>query len=172
MTNMSIRKLVLAGPVLALLLASCGGDRDLAAPGDPGGPSEADPNSTLAVAGSTFGEILVDDGGNTLYAFTQDSDGVSVCYDECAATWPALISEDELRAGEGVEGSLLGTAARADGSEQVNYAGMPLYHFAGDARPADTNGQGVGDVWFVVSPVGEVIESLPSRSGYGYGAGS
>lgn len=173
MTSMSKRKLVLAVPVLALVLASCGGDRDLASPGEmPRGAPEDDPRPTLAVADSTFGAILVDAEGNTLYAFTQDRDGVSACYDDCAVNWPALISEGELRAGEGVERSLLGTAVRADGSEQVSYAGRPLYHFAGDRRPADTNGQGLGDVWFVVSPVGEILQDSSPGNGYGYGAGS
>lgn len=163
---------MLAVPVLALVLASCGGDRDLASPGEkPRGAPEDDPRPTLAVADSTFGEILVDAEGKTLYAFTQDSDGVSACYDDCAVNWPALISGGEFRAGEGVERSLLGTAVRADGSEQVTYAGMPLYHFAGDARPADTNGQGLGEVWFVVSPVGEIIEGLSPGGGYGYETG-
>lgn len=163
---------MLGVPVLALVLASCGGDRDLASPGEnPRGAPEDDPKPTLAVADSTFGEILVDAEGNTLYAFTQDPDGMSSCYDDCAVNWPALISEGGLRAGEGVERSLLGTAVRADGSEQVTYAGKPLYHFAGDGRPAETNGQGLGDVWFVVSPAGGIIEGSPPGSGYGYGAG-
>ena len=30
---------------------------------------------------------------------------------------------------------------------------------ANDAAPGDTNGQDVGDVWYVVSPTGEPIES-------------
>jgi predicted lipoprotein with Yx(FWY)xxD motif len=41
---------------------------------------------------------------------------------------------------------------------QVTYAGQPLYFFAGDEQPGDTNGQAVGDVWFVVTPDGTPIE--------------
>ena len=37
--------------------------------------------------------------------------------------------------------------------------GHPLYYFASDQSPGDTNGQGIGDVWFVVSPQGEAIQS-------------
>jgi hypothetical protein len=29
---------------------------------------------------------------------------------------------------------------------------MPLYYWIEDVVPGDTNGQGVNDVWFVVSP--------------------
>jgi predicted lipoprotein with Yx(FWY)xxD motif len=29
---------------------------------------------------------------------------------------------------------------------------MPLYFFAEDTAPGDTNGQGRGDVWFVAAP--------------------
>ena len=161
MTRLSRGKLMIAVPVLAVVLASCGGDRDPAAPG-------ADPKFTLEVADSSLGEILVDAEGNTLYAFTQDPNGASVCYDECATNWPALISDAKLSAGESIERSLLGTAVRANGSQQVTYAGMPLYHFAGDARPADTNGQGADDAWFVVSPEGAIIERAAPPGGYGY----
>jgi predicted lipoprotein with Yx(FWY)xxD motif len=48
---------------------------------------------------------------------------------------------------------------QADGSNQVTYAGKPLYHFAGDAKPGDTNGQGVGKVWFVVGADGELVKA-------------
>jgi predicted lipoprotein with Yx(FWY)xxD motif len=53
--------------------------------------------------------------------------------------------------------SLLGTSPRTDGAEQVTYNGWPLYYFANDAAPGDTNGQGVNDVWYVIAPSGEVI---------------
>ncbi len=35
--------------------------------------------------------------------------------------------------------------------------GWPLYGFAGDTAPSQTNGQGVRDVWFVATP------SLPPK---------
>ena len=40
----------------------------------------------------------------------------------------------------------------------MTYAGKPLYYFAGDAKPGDTNGQGVGKVWFVVGADGELVK--------------
>jgi predicted lipoprotein with Yx(FWY)xxD motif len=39
----------------------------------------------------------------------------------------------------------------------VTLDGHPLYYFAGDETADDVNGQGVEDVWYVVSPEGEAI---------------
>jgi len=50
----------------------------------------------------------------------------------------------------------LGTISAADGTSQLT--GFPAYYFAGDAAAGDTNGQGVGDVWWVFGTDGEPIE--------------
>lgn len=68
----------------------------------------------------------------------------------------SACQQGDLSAGKGVDQSLLSTTEITNGSVQVTYAGMPLYQFAGDAEPGDTNGQGSGDVWFVVSPKGQL----------------
>lgn len=113
--------------------------------------------STVMTADTDLGTILVDGEGNTLYLFMSDAQGPSTCVDACAATWPAL--EGPAEAGEGVDEGLLDTAERPDdGSSQVTYNGWPLYHFANDAAPGDTNGQGVGDIWFVVDAEGNPVE--------------
>ena len=39
---------------------------------------------------------------------------------------------------------------RKDGAEQWAFKGMPLYYWAGDSKPGDTNGDGVGGVWHVL----------------------
>jgi len=109
----------------------------------------------VTVGDSSLGSILVDGDGNTLYLFTPDEQGESVCYDQCEANWPPLV--DETGAGDGIDGSLLGTAPRTDGTEQVTYNGWPLYYFANDNAPGDTNGQGLNDVWYVLTPAGEGI---------------
>lgn len=113
------------------------------------------PAASVAVASSGLGDILVDGNGNTLYLFAPDEQGPSVCNDGCAAAWPPLVGE--VTAGDGVDGSLLGTATRDDGAEQVTYNGWPLYYYADDSTPGDTNGQGVNDVWYVVDAAGNGI---------------
>jgi predicted lipoprotein with Yx(FWY)xxD motif len=111
--------------------------------------------AVVMVADSSLGSILVDGDGNTLYLFTPDEQGESVCYDQCEASWPPLV--DEVVAGDGVDAALLGAVARTDGSQQVTYNGWPLYHFANDAAPGDTNGQGINDIWYVLDGAGEAI---------------
>ncbi len=114
--------------------------------------------STVATADTDLGTILVDGEGRTVYLFMPDAQGTSTCVDSCAATWPALPGP--ATAGVGVDGALLDTADRPDdGSAQVTYNGWPLYHFASDAAPGDTNGQGIGDIWFVVDPSGNAVTS-------------
>ena len=110
------------------------------------------------MADSDLGSILVDGQGNTLYLFTNDTqEEASTCTGGCAGTWPALAGT--VTAGEGVDESLIGTVAGEDGTEQATYNGWPLYYYAQDTGPGDTNGQGVGGVWWVVDAEGDAIES-------------
>jgi len=102
----------------------------------------------------------------TLYLFESDTGDTSTCTGDCAATWPPLIAEAPT-AGEGVDEALLGTTIRDDGEVQVTYDGHPLYGFASDRSPGDTEGQGVGDVWFVVDASGKAVTDA-ARTGPGY----
>ncbi len=77
--------------------------------------------------------------------------GVSTCYDQCAAAWPPVLVQGDVVSPDGL-GNTLSMAGRQDRSQQLTFNGMPLYRFAADQGPADTNGQGVGNVWFVVNP--------------------
>jgi predicted lipoprotein with Yx(FWY)xxD motif len=158
----SIKVFALAG-VLALGLAACGSDEP-AAPAAPQPASQPGPayggggGATTVKTGETdLGTFLTDADGMTLYSFGADQDGESTCYDDCAASWPAVTVSGDPSAASGVDASKLGTTERTDGTVQVTYGGHPLYYFASDSAPGDTNGQGVGDVWYVVSPEGDPI---------------
>lgn len=116
--------------------------------------------ATVAVSESAdFGSILVDGEGMSLYLFTKDTQnsGASTCVDDCLAKWPPLLTDGDPVAGEGVDETLLGTITRDDGTTQVTYNGWPLYYNAEDTAAGDTNGQGVGDVWFLVTAAGEAV---------------
>lgn len=125
-----------------------------------GEADDADGDATVTTADSEFGAILVDAEGMTLYMFEPDGgQGESTCTDECAAAWPPLTVEDEPTVGSALDEGLLSTTEREDGTTQVVYNGHPLYNFAQDEAPGDTNGQGANDVWWVLaSPDGEPVE--------------
>ena len=98
-----------------------------------------------------LGTILTDAKGMTLYIFEKDTPGKSNCYDKCATNWPPLIGKEPLTLPDGVPGKLT-LIDRTDGTKQVAYNGAPLYFFLADKKAGDTNGQEVGDVWYVINP--------------------
>ena len=131
-------------------------------------PVPVEPSAVVPVTGGTtvsvgqndaLGSFLVDDKGMTLYLFTKDTPNTSNCYEKCATAWPPLLTTGNPIAGEGVDASMLGTTTRTDGTTQVTYNGWPLYYYEKDKAPGDVVGQDVGDVWFVISPAGEQVES-------------
>ena len=120
-------------------------------------PAAAMPSGPAAVnvgQNATLGSFLVDANGMTLYIYANDTPGVSTCTAGCATNWPPLLTNGAPVAGQGVTASMLGTTSRADGSTQVTYNGWPLYYFAADKAAGDTNGEGKGGVWNVVTPDG------------------
>jgi predicted lipoprotein with Yx(FWY)xxD motif len=115
--------------------------------------------TTVIIAASQFGDILVDGQGRTLYGFTPDeATGTPTCYDACEANWPPLVAPAEITVGEGLVASDFTAVARTDEEgDQVKIGSFPLYYFANDTAPGQTNGQGVGGKWFVVGADGELI---------------
>ncbi len=125
-------------------------------------PNRAPGAARVGVVRSPLGRIVVDSNSRTLYLFEKDKPGRSACYGQCATYWPPLITHGKPVARPGVKRSLLGTTRRANGSQQVTYAGHPLYRFALDTKPGQTNGEGLNDFgagWDVLSPAGKKIES-------------
>ncbi len=107
----------------------------------------------VVTATGPLGTYLTGVKGLTLYTFKPDSPNTSTCDGGCAEAWPpfTVASGVEIAAGAGVDKALT-TFARADGRLQVAYDGAPLYYFANDTSAGDTNGQGLGDNWFVAKP--------------------
>ena len=103
----------------------------------------------------TFGTILTDSAGMSLYLFTDDERNKSNCSGGCAVAWPPLLTTGDPVAGDGVNQRSLGTIDRDDGSTQVTYNGWPLYYFMNDNDPGDTAGQ--YGTWFLVSISGGPI---------------
>jgi predicted lipoprotein with Yx(FWY)xxD motif len=106
----------------------------------------------------SFGVILVAANGRTLYRYTPDRRGKSVCVAACLKFWPALLVKTKPTAGSGVKASLLGTIKAAKGMRQVTYAGYPLYYFVDDKKGGQTKGQGYQKLWYVVAPTGKLVK--------------
>jgi predicted lipoprotein with Yx(FWY)xxD motif len=151
----------------AVAVAGCGGNNDdnvKASPPTASAKVSTQSGSKAAVGVSTgsLGMYLVDSQGRTLYLFEKDTSTMSTCSGACASAWPPSTTSGHPKAGSGVSASLLGTTTRSDGGTQLTFDGHPLYRYAGDQSPGDTNGQGLeqfGGGWYVVSPAGHKIES-------------
>jgi predicted lipoprotein with Yx(FWY)xxD motif/plastocyanin len=117
----------------------------------PAAPAAA-PN--VKVADNALGKIVTDASGKSLYTNKNDvaNSGKSTVSGATLTVWPVF----SIPTGNPVKATdLPGDVAvitRDDGAKQVTYKGMPLYYFARDNGPGDTNGQGIGNVWFVAMP--------------------
>jgi predicted lipoprotein with Yx(FWY)xxD motif/plastocyanin len=153
---MKVRQSIALLLVTVFALAACAPQAATQAPS----PSSATGSGPTVVLGKSdqLGSFLVDPKGMTLYLFLKDSPNTSNCYDACAKSWPPLLADGSPVAGDGLDAAKLGITARTDGTSQVTYNGWPLYYFANDKQPGDTNGQNVKQVWFVISPAGEKVD--------------
>ncbi|MFD9905920.1 SCO0930 family lipoprotein [Streptomyces sp. NPDC059063] len=103
-----------------------------------------------------LGEIVVDGNGMTVYRFTKDSAWPmkSACTGACLEKWPVVkpVAKNDTK---GILKKGFVTFNRPDGLKQQTIDCWPLYTFAGDKKPGDTNGQGVGGTWFAAAPNGK-----------------
>ena len=160
-----------AGAAIGLLsmtgCGSSGGEDDTASStsSSPSSSSSAASEAVLATADSDLGDIVVDAQGMTVYVFDKDTagSGVSACADTCLDNWPAVTVDDDESAPavDGVTGEV-GTIERDDGTYQVTLGGLPLYLYAADSQAGDVTGQGVGGIWWVVSPDGAKVAAAPA----------
>ncbi|MFI1422796.1 SCO0930 family lipoprotein [Streptomyces sp. NPDC020731] len=133
--------------------AGGGGTQASASPSDTAGELNVSTNAEL-------GKVVTDSLGLTLYRFDQDTaePPASNCEDDCAKTWPP-VPADDATAGEGIDKSLLGEVARADGTKQLTVAGWPAYRYVKDVNAGDVKGQGVGGKWYALNPEGKKAQA-------------
>lgn len=112
-----------------------------------------------------LGEIVIDKNGHTVYRFMKDSPWPmkTACTGECLEKWPVIEPVDandtegiDLK-GSGPRGQGYVVFDRPDGLKQQTIDCVPIYTFAGDKKPGDTNGQGVGGTWFAIRPDGKPV---------------
>lgn len=178
MKRLTLFAVAAAALAAAALAAGCGGSSGETASGGSSGNSSrtyanggnsnggsaeaAAGGATVAVANSSLGQILVNGQGRAVYLFEKDPGTASTCYDVCANIWPPVTTSGTPSAGQGAVAAKLGTTKRSDGTLQVTYDGHPLYTYAGDSNPAQTNGESLvqfGAEWYVLSPAGQAVEN-------------
>ena len=115
-------------------------------------PMAPEPESTVKLAEDmTFGSILTDADGMSLYFFSLDTKDTSECLGGCLNAWPVFYKEDII-VDSGLDAADFATIERTDGAMQTTYKGWPLYYFANDAVAGDTLGDKVNDVWYIAKP--------------------
>jgi predicted lipoprotein with Yx(FWY)xxD motif len=113
----------------------------------------------IGVGATSLGNIIIDGKGMTAYYYDRDlpNSGVSTCTGACLTHWPIIAAATSTPVVQGISAKVTIIAA----TNQIVINGRPIYTFAGDIKPGDTNGQGVGGVWYVVSPSG--VELTPAE---------
>ena len=99
--------------------------------------------------------IVVDDNGKTVYIYKPD--GMSTTSKVPArlkAVWPAVTSKESTPT---VAAGLSNAKTKVNAQDHVSYNGHLLYTFSADTKPGDANGQGLGKVWYVLSPNGTPV---------------
>lgn len=164
---------------VALGLAACGSTTDQTTPAAGSAPSSASSgasstpsrstassdtsssaaSTTLALATTNLGEVVVDGRARTLYMYGKDTagSGKSACTGGCLTVWPPVLATGAPTV-TGVTGTV-GTIGTPDGKKQVTLNGWPLYTYVKDAKAGDTTGQNVGQVWFVLDKAGTPVKA-------------
>jgi predicted lipoprotein with Yx(FWY)xxD motif len=123
------------------------------------------PDESILIAHKAdLGLYLTDTSGKTLYYFTKDTSGQSVCTGACISLWPAF-SADAVTSPSVLKPSDFSSLSKSDGVNQTAFMGRPLYFYSGDAKPGDVKGQGFNNVWYVANVSGITpVVTIPSTT--------
>lgn len=132
--------------------------------GDTGGGSQPDlPDPVLAVgSNSSLGAFLTGSTGSAQPGFSLYTTS-GTCTGGCLDNWPAVLVDDPAVIND--PGGITNTIGSVEFGQvdcqtkwQVTLDGQPLYFYAGDDAPGDTNGDNLGP-WSIAS-----VERLPKLS--------
>lgn len=90
--------------------------------------------------------------GRTTYVLSADTFNTSACAAApgCTGVWPPVAPPSGVTLFGGFS-----SFVRSDGQTQLSFNGNPLYTYAGDSGPGQTNGNGInsfGGIWTVAHP--------------------
>ncbi len=116
--------------------------------------------TTITTGNSEFGPMLFDSKKQAIYIWEVEKSSTPECYGDCEAAWPPVLTDGAPVASGDVDGKLLGTTERTDGTSQVTYNDHPLYYYAHEG-PGEVKCHNVathGGLWWVVQPNGNRAE--------------
>lgn len=119
--------------------------------------------TTVSLASSKFGKIMVDSAGLTLYVDENDKPGAPACTGGCLTIWPPVKAAASPTFGAGLTASMFTTVSASDGTKQLAVNGSPLYTFTGKAK-GDVSGQDVNG-FYVVQANGKKWDPGAAKSG-------
>ena len=149
----------LAAVTVAALVLGAAGAAVVSSAGAASRSAYAAAGARITAHHSRYGTVIFTGQGRAIYLFARDH-GKSACYGACAKAWPPVLTKGKPTAGTGVRANLLGTVRRKDGTQQVTYAGHPLYRFVNDKKAGEITCQNVsqfGAKWLVVTPAGKAV---------------
>jgi predicted lipoprotein with Yx(FWY)xxD motif len=100
-----------------------------------------------------YGEVLTNSAGRSLYVLSTESKTKLHCTSRlCVENWPPLLvaKNAKLTRGTGVKGKI--SHVTRGTKWQVTYNGWPVYRFAGDSGPGQSNGEKLvafGGTWYL-----------------------
>ncbi len=101
----------------------------------------------------TYGKILTDSTGRSLYILARDvpNTGAVANLGEVGRFYPPFYAES-VTDGNGINISEFGHITRADGKQQTTFRGWPLYYYINDKEPGDAKSQGANNITFLAKP--------------------
>jgi predicted lipoprotein with Yx(FWY)xxD motif len=112
--------------------------------------------TVITTGDSEFGTMLFNEKKQAIYIWEREKSEKPECYGDCAEAWPPVLTDGKPQAAGSVNGNILGTTKRTDGSVQVTYNGHPLYYYAHEG-PGEVECHNIsthGGLWWVIQPSG------------------
>ena len=128
----------------------------------PAAARDRGPTNVVRIVQTSGGPVIANSAGMTLYVFVNDllTTAPSACIGDCRNDWPPAMERGKVHVAAGITGRI-GTVERFGQGLQLTMDGRPLYTFSGD-KPGQIRGNGVGNLWWAMTPTGLSATSYPS----------
>ena len=117
------------------------------------GCTQQQPLTVKITENPTYGKILTDSTGRSLYIQARDvpNTGAVANLGEVGRFYPPFYAES-VTDGDGINISEFGHISRADGKQQTTFRGWPLYYYINDKASGEAKSQGANNITFLAKP--------------------